>query len=140
MTIPTSGQTVHLMRPWNILQVVLELHRKEGRNSAELRLYALDDLRRLYQNEQTDIIRLRDGIVSRIQLYALIRWRLWWVAAGWWFVTFLTLVAAVAAVIAAFEGWRPEHGSKTCSSLQDGAPLIAPDGVIRANVAGATRK
>lgn len=77
MTLPRPGQTVHLLTRWDVLRVVLDLHRKEGRNVHELRLYAVDDLRRLYQSTEGDIIRLRDGIVSRVQLAAVIRWRLW---------------------------------------------------------------
>jgi len=46
MTIPRDGQTVHLLTRWDVLRVVLDLHRKEGRNVHELRLYAIDDLRR----------------------------------------------------------------------------------------------
>ncbi len=34
---------------WNVLCIVLHMHYKERRNACELRLYAIDDLRRLYQ-------------------------------------------------------------------------------------------
>ncbi len=46
MTILRDGQTIHLLTRWDVLRAVLDLHRKEGRNVHELRLHAIDDLRR----------------------------------------------------------------------------------------------
>ena len=75
MTIPRPGQTVHLISYRDVLRVWWDMHRTEGRNVRELVLYTTDDLRRLYQATHDDPIRLRDGIVSRVQLVAVIRWR-----------------------------------------------------------------
>jgi len=86
----------------DVLRVWWDMHRKEGRNVRELELYTTDDLRRLYRATNDDLIRLRDGIVSRVQLVAVIRWRIFWARFG----NCLLLVGAVAAVIAAAEGWK----------------------------------
>jgi hypothetical protein len=106
MTIPRPGQTVHLMSRLDVLRVRRDMHRKEGRNARELELYATDDLRRLYQGTNDDLIRLRDGIVSRVQLVAEIRWRIFWVRFGYGLLLVVSVIGAVAAVIAAAEGWR----------------------------------
>jgi hypothetical protein len=102
MNIPSPGQTVHLMDFRDVLRVWWDLYRNGGRNVRELDLYTTDDLRRLYQATNDDPIRLRDGIVSRVELVAVIRWRLFWARSS----SFLLLVAAVAGVIAAVEGWK----------------------------------
>jgi hypothetical protein len=106
MTIPSSGQTVHLMNWRDVLRVRREMRRKEGRNSAELTLYTTDDLRRLYQEKGEDLIRLRDGIVSRAQLFAEIRWRVFCEQSGYLLLLVVTVIGAIAAVIAAVEGWK----------------------------------
>jgi hypothetical protein len=101
MTIPKPGQTVHLMNYCDVLRELRAMRSKEGRNVRELQLYTTDDLRRLYQ-APGDPIRLRDGIVSRVQLVAVIRWRIFWARFGYC----VLLVGAIAAIIAAAEGWR----------------------------------
>ena len=106
MTIPRPGQTVHLMNWFDVVRVRLHMHRKEGRNVRELALYTTDDLRRLYQETNDDLIRLRDGIVSRVQLVAEIRWRIFREQYQLYLVLGASVVGAVAAVIAAAEGWR----------------------------------
>ena len=79
---------------------------KEGRNVRELALYTTDDLRRLYQGTNDDLIPLRDGIVSRVQLVAEIRWRIFREQYQLYLVLITAVVGAVAAVIAAAEGWK----------------------------------
>jgi len=106
VTVPSPGQTVHLMNCRDVLRVWWDMHRKEGRNVRELELYTTDDLRRLYQATNDDPIRLRDGIVSRVQLVAVIRWRIFWARFGYCLLLFVSVIAAVAAVIAAAEGWK----------------------------------
>ncbi len=106
VTVPGSGQTVHLMSCRDVLSVWWDMHRKEGRNVRELELYTTDDLRRLYQTTNDDPIRLRDGSVSRVELVAVIRWRICWARFYYGLLLFLSVIAAVAAVIAATEGWK----------------------------------
>jgi hypothetical protein len=74
MTVPKSGQTVHMMDRRGVLRVLWDMRRKEGRNVRELEFYTTDDLRRLYQTETADLIQLRDGIVSRVQVAAVVWW------------------------------------------------------------------
>jgi hypothetical protein len=104
VTIPGPGQTVHLMGYRDALRVWWEMYRKEGRNIRELELYTTDDLRQLYQATNEDMIRLRDGIVSRIQLVAVIRLRILWARFNYGLLLGVSVIAAVAAVIAAAEG------------------------------------
>jgi hypothetical protein len=69
-------------------------------------LYSTDDLRRLYQLESADLIRLRDSNLKRAELRAEILWRLWcdrWVSR---ITLWAALIAAAAAIVAAIEG-RP---------------------------------
>jgi len=107
MTIPGPGQTVHMMTLRDVLRVKWQLHRKEGRNVRELQLYTTDDLRDLYQSIHASApIGLRDGIVTRVQPVAEIRWRVFWSRFGYALLLFLSAVAAVAGVIAAVEGWK----------------------------------
>jgi len=80
--------------------------RMEGRNVRELTLYTTDDLRRLYQTNGDDLIRLRDGIVSRTELVAVIRWRVLWTQISYVVLLVLTIIAAIASVVAAVEGWK----------------------------------
>jgi hypothetical protein len=68
-------------------------------------LYSTDDLRRLYQLESAELIRLRDAILRRADLRAEILWRLWcerWVSRA---TLWAAVIGAVAAIIAAVEGW-----------------------------------
>ncbi len=106
MTVPKPGQTAHLLSWRDVLRVQWDMRRKEGRNVRELELYTTDDLRQLYQATNDDPIRLRDGIVSRVQLVAVIRWRIFWARFNYILLLFVSVVAAVAAVIAAAEGWE----------------------------------
>lgn len=105
MTIPKPGQTIHLMSYRDVLRELWAMRCKEGRNARELKFYTTDDLRRLYQTPG-NIIRLRDGIVSRVQLVAVIRWRIFWEQFRYHLLLFVSVIAAVAAAIAAAEGWR----------------------------------
>jgi hypothetical protein len=102
MTVPGPGQTVHMMNWLGVLRVRRDTRRREGRNARELALYTTDDLRHLYQQSGDDLIRLRDGIVNRAQLVAEIRWRDLRAQAE----SLLLVIAAVASVIAAVEGWK----------------------------------
>ncbi len=79
-------------------------HRIEGRNKLELQLYTTDDLRRRYQENGEDSIRLRDGILTRAELVAEIRWRVFWTRFGYGVMFVMTVIAAFAAVAAALEG------------------------------------
>jgi len=106
MTVPSPDQTVHLMNWYDVLRVHWDMQRNEGRNVHELDLYTTDDLRRLYQATNDDPIRLRDGIVSRIQLVAVIRCRIFWARFDYFLLLFTSVIAAVAGVIAAIEGWK----------------------------------
>jgi hypothetical protein len=106
VTIPSHGQTVHLMGYRDVLRVVWGMHRKEGRNVCELELYTTDDLRRLYQTTGDDSIRLRDGIVSRVELVAVIRWRVLKARFSYGLLLIVSVIGAIAAVVAAVEGWK----------------------------------
>lgn len=106
MTVPAPNQTVHLMSWRGVLRVYWDMHRKEGRTVRELDLYTTDDLRRLYQKTDNELIRLRDGIVSRVELVAVIRWRVLWKKIGYVVLLLLSLIAAFASVTAAVEGWK----------------------------------
>lgn len=69
MPVPGPGQTVHMMSWGDVLRVRWDMHREEGRNVRELELYTTDDLRRLYQTTNDDLIQLRDGIVRRVHAF-----------------------------------------------------------------------
>jgi hypothetical protein len=90
----------------DVVRVRRDMHRREGRNVSELKLYTTDDLRRLYQATGDDLIRVRDGIVNRVELVAEIRWRIFWGRFGYGLLLFVSVIGAVAAVIAAAEGWK----------------------------------
>jgi hypothetical protein len=92
-----------MMNCCDVLRVLWGMHRKEGRNVRELKLYTTDDLRRLHHASNDDPIRLIDGIVSRVQLVAVIRWRIAWERFGYALLLFVSVIAAIAAVIAATE-------------------------------------
>lgn len=85
----------------------------DRRNAEALRLYSTDDLRELYQGkprtDEGDLIPLRDGIVSRAEIKAEILWRLWWDRFGYRVLLAVSVIGAVAAVIAAVEGL---HGGR----------------------------
>jgi len=109
ITVPGPGQTVHLLTKRGVLGVLWNMRRDEGRNVHELKFYTTDDLRRLYQTEKIDPIRLSDGIVSRVQLEAMIRWRVWWERFGYVALLLVSVIAALGAlagaVFASF-AWR----------------------------------
>ena len=78
--------------------------RLDKRTREDVALYSTDELRRLYQSEVGEPIRLRDSVLTRAELKAEILWRLRcerWIGR-------LTLLAAVvgaaAAIVAAVEG------------------------------------
>ena len=102
MRLPRAGQTVHTMTASDVLRVLLAMRQREGRNVAELALYTTDDLRRLYQATNDDPIKLRDGIVSRVQLVAVIRWRVFLTRFSYG----LLLAVSVASATFAFLAWR----------------------------------
>ena len=106
MAIPKPSQTVHMMSRCDVLRELWKMHNGESRNTKELELYTTDDLRRVYQATADDPIRLRDAIVSRVQLVAVIRWRIFWARFGYCSLLFVSVIAAVAAVVAAAEGWK----------------------------------
>ncbi len=109
MTVPRPDQTVHMMGWVDILRELRNMRRKEPRNALELRLYTTDDLRRFYQAGQDDLYRLRDGIVTRNQLVAVILWRVLCDRFGYFLLLGVSVIAAIAAVVAAVEGWpRPK--------------------------------
>jgi hypothetical protein len=60
----------------------------------------------LPSDEQTNNnpISLRDGIVSRVQLVAVIRWRIFWARFGYYLLLLVSVIAAVAAVISGCYG------------------------------------
>lgn len=122
MPIPGPGQTVHLMNWRDVLRVRRDMRPKEGRNVRELTLYTTDDLRRAYQAVNSDVINLRDGIVGRVQLVAEIRWRIFWARFSYGLLLFVSVVAAIAAVIAAVEGAAPV--SAGCSRLPDVVSIL----------------
>lgn len=106
MVIPTPKQTIHLMTLWEALRVRIDMRRNEGQNARELELYTTDDLRRLYQNTDDDLLPLRDGIISRIQLVAEIRCRVLFDLIYYIALLVISVVAAIAAVIGVVEGWN----------------------------------
>jgi hypothetical protein len=95
-----------MMTKRDVLQLRWQLRREEGRNARELELHTTDDLRRIYQTNFNDPIRLADGIVSRAQLVAEIRWRVFWARFGYGLLLVVTVIGTAAAVVAAVEGWK----------------------------------
>jgi hypothetical protein len=78
----------------------------DKRTRDDVALYSTDDLRRLYQSEIGEPIRLRDSLLSRAELKAEILAR---VRCERWIGRLTLLVAvvgAVAAIVAAVEGWH----------------------------------
>lgn len=91
------------MNWWDVLRVRRAI---AGRNAFELQLYTTDDLRRLYQGTDDDPIRLRDGIVSRAELVAEIRWRVFVDRWCYRVLFIMTVIAAFAAAVAAVVGLK----------------------------------
>ncbi len=56
------------------------------------------------KEKSDDLIRLSDGIVSRVQAVAVIRWRIFWARFGYGLLLVVSVVATVAAVTAPAEG------------------------------------
>jgi hypothetical protein len=71
----------------------------------ELRFFSLDELRRIWQTPRVPAPSLRNTSIGRADLEAWIRWREHRKALRFWLVAAMTLVAMVASVIAAVEGW-----------------------------------
>jgi hypothetical protein len=84
----------------------LAMPKLDDRTREDLALYTTDDLRRLYQTETGELIRLRDSNLTRAELKAEILRRVCrerWVAR----LTLLAaVIGAVAAIVAAIEGWH----------------------------------
>jgi hypothetical protein len=82
----------------------------DTRSVEDLQLYNTDDLRHLYHYADggNELIRLRDGIISRDELKAVILRRLWWDRCGYFVLLAVSVIGVLAAVIAAVEGW-PRH-------------------------------
>ena len=113
MTIPGPGQAVHLMTVFDVLRVKWDMHRKERRNVRELQLYTTDDLRDLYQSIHASApIGLRDGIVTRVQPVAEIRWRVFWSRFGY------------ALLLSASSG--AQHGHPTVRKIHLSDGMISP--------------
>ena len=110
MSIPGPGQSIHLLTWRDIRRVRRHM---DARNVAELALHTTDDLRPLYQEKTDDVIRLPDGIISRVELVAEIRWRVWLSSLGYKLLFGASLVAAGAAVaggILPYLAWSFPHG------------------------------
>lgn len=106
VTIPDQNQTVHLMDVFDIMRVRRRLRRENARSASDLELYSTDHLRDLYINSPNQQVQLRDEIVTRAEIVAEIHWRVWWGMFKNRVLLFLSLVAAIASVLAAVEGWR----------------------------------
>jgi hypothetical protein len=71
----------------------------DPRTRQDIALYSTDDLRHLLHTGRTEVFRLDD-------VRAEIRWRVWredWISL---FTLLAAVIGAVAAVVAAVEGWR----------------------------------
>ena len=74
----------------------------DARTREDVDIYSTDDLRREYHEQaMTDGIRLRGSVLKRDELMAEIRWRDWREALKSWIQFWCTVIAAIAAVIAA---------------------------------------
>jgi hypothetical protein len=72
----------------------------------ELNHYSTDHLSRLYHEDVLGYIQLRNFIISPKELNEEVQRRLWLESVRFRVTIVLLSVAAVASVIAAFEGWR----------------------------------
>jgi len=81
--------------------------RLDERSRADIDLYSLDDLRNVYQANVSSGIRLRDSMLTREEIVAEIRWRLWWAIVENRATLFFAIVAAIASVIAVIQGFKP---------------------------------
>jgi hypothetical protein len=101
---------------------VEQMAKLDARTREDVALYSTDDLRRKYQSESGETIRLCDSIPSRAELRAEILRRVWWerwaarVTLG---VAVIGAVAAIigaaAAIVAAVEGWDWDAPEPTAS-------------------------
>jgi hypothetical protein len=82
----------------------------ERRVREELALYSTAQLRERYDaiygiGTAATKIRLRDSTVTQAEAAAEIRWREWRENSRFWVMLIAVYVGAVAAIIAAVEGW-----------------------------------
>jgi len=73
----------------------------------ELKHYSTDHLSRLYHDEVMGYVQLRNFIISPKELNEEIQRRLWLERLRFWLTSVLLFIAALASVVAAYEGWRP---------------------------------
>jgi hypothetical protein len=76
------------------------------RTREDIAQYSTEHLRRLHHEETSQLIRLRDSIISRDELKAEIRRREERENWRFWIMLLVTVVGALAAIVAAIEGWR----------------------------------
>jgi hypothetical protein len=72
----------------------------------ELNRYSTGQLSRLYLEDARGLIQLRNFIVSPKELNEEIQRRRWLENLRFWLMFVLVSIAAVASVVAAYEGWR----------------------------------
>ena len=72
----------------------------------ELKNYTSDHLSRLYHDQDLGFIRLRNFIVSPKELNEEVQRRLWLESLRFRVTIILLFIAAVASIVAAYEGWR----------------------------------
>lgn len=72
----------------------------------DIAYYSTDQLARLYHEETSGLIRLRNANISREELKAEIQWRQWRESWRFWITLSVTVIGTIAAIIAAIEGWR----------------------------------
>jgi hypothetical protein len=71
----------------------------------ELEFFTLDELHRIWRTPRVPAPSLRNTSIGRADLETWIRWRKYRQALRFWLVAAMTLVAMVASIIAAVEGW-----------------------------------
>jgi hypothetical protein len=72
----------------------------------ELNRYSTDHLSRLYHDDALGFIQLKNFIVSPRELNEEVQRRLWLESLRFRVTITLLFIAALASVIAAYEGWR----------------------------------
>jgi hypothetical protein len=78
----------------------------DTRTREDITYYSTDYLRRLYAEREGELIKLRDSNISRDELKAEILRRDRRASAQFWIKFSITLIGALAAIVAAVEGWR----------------------------------